>query len=157
MVRPILKKTPYELYKGKKSVISYFKPFGCKCFILINGKKNIGKFDSKSDEGIFLGYSLNSKAYRIFNKKSLTVEESTHVIFDESIPMPTPHMSGDENDVGITSRNLTQTHDFLDGAKSEDQVEEVLPPSQEAKAQDDEAPVEDLQLPSSSHHDLPRN
>ena len=87
MVRPILKKTPYELYKGKKPVISYFKSFGCKCFILINGKKNIGKFDSRSDEGIFLGYSLNSRAYRIFNRKSLSVEESSHVIFDKSFLM----------------------------------------------------------------------
>ena len=120
MVRPILKKTPYELYKDKKPVIFYFKSFGCKCFILINGKKNISKFDSRSDEGIFLSYSLNSRAYRIFNKKSLTVEESSHVIFDESIPMPTTHMSGDENDVGITSRNQVQTHDFLDGAKIEE-------------------------------------
>ena len=57
------------------------------------------------------------------------MEESTHVIFDESIPMPTTHMSGDENDAGITARNQIQTHDFLDGAKTEEQVEEVLPPS----------------------------
>ena len=156
MLRPILKKTPYELYKGKKLVISYFKPFSCKCFILINGKENTEKFDSKSDKGIFLGYSRNSRAYRIFNRKSLTVEESTHVIFVESIPMPTPHMNGDENDASITLRNQTQTHDFLDGAKSEDQVEEVLPPSQEAGTQGDEAQLEDLQLPSSSHHDLLR-
>ena len=104
-----------------------------------------------------MGYSLNFRAYKIFNKKGLTVEESTHVIFDESIPMPNPHMSGDENDAGITSRNQTQTHDFLDGAKSKDQVEEVLPPSQEAGTQGDEVQVEDLQLPSNSHHDLPRN
>ena len=96
MVRPILKKTPYELYKGKKPVISYFKPFGCKCFILINSKENIDKFDSRSDEGIFLDYSLNSRAYRIFNRKSLSMEESSHVIFDESIPMPITHMSSDE-------------------------------------------------------------
>ena len=144
MVRPILKKTPYELYKGKKSVISYFKPFGCKCFILINGKKNIGKFDSRSDEGIFLGYSLNSRAYRIFNRKTFSVEESTHVIFYESIPMPTTHMNSDENDAGITPRNQSQDHDFLNGAKTEEQIKEVLPPSQEVEAQDDEAPVKDL-------------
>ena len=122
MVRSILKKTPYELYKGKKSILSYFKPFGCKCFILINGKENIGKFDSRSDEGIFLGYSLNSRAYRIFNKKTLLVEESTHVIFDESIPIPTTHMSNDENDAGIAPRNKNQDHDFLDGAKTKEQV-----------------------------------
>ena len=37
-----------------------------------------------SDEGIFLGYSMHSKAFSVFNKRTLTVEESVHVIFDES-------------------------------------------------------------------------
>ena len=48
-----------------------------------NGKDNLGKFDARSDEGIFLGYSTSSKAYRIFNKRTQLVEESIHVIFDE--------------------------------------------------------------------------
>ena len=37
----------------------------------------------KSDEAIFMGYALNSKAYKVFNKTSLIVEESIHVVFDE--------------------------------------------------------------------------
>jgi len=82
MVRPFLGKTPYELYKGKKPNISYFKPFGCKCFILDNGKNNLGKFDPKSEKGIFLGYSSHSRSYRVFNKKTHVVEESSHVLFD---------------------------------------------------------------------------
>ena len=84
-IRPILKKTPYELWKGKKPNISYFKVFGCKCFIL-NQKDDLGKFDSKSDVGIFLGYSTSSKAFRVYNRRTLVVEESMHVIFDESNP-----------------------------------------------------------------------
>jgi len=72
IIRPILKKTPYELFFGKIPNISYFKVFGCKCFIL-NTKDNLGKFDSKSDEGIFFGYSSSSKAYRVFNKCSIHV------------------------------------------------------------------------------------
>ena len=69
----------------KKPNISYFHIFGCKCFIHNNGKKNLGKFDARSNEDIFLGYSTSSKAYRVFNKNSLVVEESIHVVFDESI------------------------------------------------------------------------
>src|SRR3954468_5133787 len=84
IIRPILKKTPYELFKGRKPNISHFHIFGCKCFILNNDKDNLGKFDEKSDEGIFLGYSLSSKAYRIYNKRTLTIEESIHVSFDET-------------------------------------------------------------------------
>ncbi|OAY43379.2 hypothetical protein MANES_08G063666v8 [Manihot esculenta] len=68
-----------------KPRVSYFRVFGCKCFIL-NNKDNLGKFDSKTDEGIFLGYSISSKSYRVFNKRTLIVEESMHVVFDESNP-----------------------------------------------------------------------
>jgi hypothetical protein len=46
----------------------------------------LGKFDAKTDEGIFLGYSLTSKAYGIYNKRTMTIEESVHVSFDESNP-----------------------------------------------------------------------
>lgn len=85
-IRPILKKNPYELFKGRKQNISYFHVFGCKCFILNNDKDNLGKFDKKSDKGIFLGYSLSSKAYRVYNKRTLVIEESMHVSFDEPNP-----------------------------------------------------------------------
>ena len=85
LIRPNLNKTPYGLWKNRKPNIGYFKFFGCKCFIL-NTKDNLGKFDSKSDVGIFLGYSNSSKAYRVYNKRTLVVEESMHVTFDESNP-----------------------------------------------------------------------
>ena len=52
-------------------------------FVLNNGKENLGKFDEKADHGIFIGYSLNSHAYRIYNKRLMIVEESVHVVFDE--------------------------------------------------------------------------
>ena len=83
LLRPILKKIPYELWKNKKPNISYFKFFGCKCFIL-NTKDNLGKFDAKSDVGIFLCYSTSSNALRVFNKRTMVVEKSIHVIFYES-------------------------------------------------------------------------
>ena len=83
LIRPILKKTPYELYFERKPNISHFHVFGCKCFVHNNGKDHLGKFDAKSDEGIFIGYSLTSKAFRVYNKRTLQVEESIHVVFDE--------------------------------------------------------------------------
>ena len=73
LLRPILKKTPYELYKGRKPSISHLRVFGCKCFVLNNGKESLGKFDAKADEAIFLGYSMNSKAYRVFNVTPLKI------------------------------------------------------------------------------------
>ena len=52
--------------------------------LYLNTADNPGKFDAKFSVGIFLGYSLSSKAYRVFNKKTMVVEESIHVVFDES-------------------------------------------------------------------------
>nr|GEY02367.1 ribonuclease H-like domain-containing protein [Tanacetum cinerariifolium] len=59
-------KTPYELLTGKQPIISYLRPFGCHVTIL-NTIDHLGKFDGKSDSGFLVGYSLNSKAFRMFD------------------------------------------------------------------------------------------
>ena len=53
-------------------------------YFILNTKDNLGKFDTKLDVGIFLGYSTLSKAFKVFNKRTMVVEESIHVIFNES-------------------------------------------------------------------------
>ena len=78
------KKTAYEIWNEKKPKVKYFRVFGSKCYIL-NDRENLGKFDAKSDEGIFLGYSTNSRAYRVFNKRTKTVMESINVEVDDAI------------------------------------------------------------------------
>ncbi|XP_060200433.1 uncharacterized protein LOC132628684 [Lycium barbarum] len=105
---PILKKTPYELWTGKKPNISYFHPFGCKCFVHNNGKENLGKFDPRSDEGIFLGYSPTSRSYRIFNKRILFIEESIHVVFDDTNHMAEKRKLSDEEDSQIPTAVVTR-------------------------------------------------
>ncbi|GKB30297.1 retrovirus-related pol polyprotein from transposon TNT 1-94 [Tanacetum coccineum] len=86
-IRRILGKTPYELLRGRKPNLNYFRVFESKCFIL-NTKDYLTKFDPKSYEGVFLGYSQNSKAYIILNKQIMKVEESLNVTFDETPPSP---------------------------------------------------------------------
>ncbi|GJR03580.1 retrovirus-related pol polyprotein from transposon TNT 1-94 [Tanacetum coccineum] len=85
LIRVILGKTPYELLRGRKPTLDYFRVFGSKCFIL-NTKDYLTKFDPKSYEGVFLGYSQNSKAYIILNKHTRKIEESLNVTFDETPP-----------------------------------------------------------------------
>ncbi|GJY70583.1 retrovirus-related pol polyprotein from transposon TNT 1-94 [Tanacetum coccineum] len=85
LIRAILGKTPYELLRGRKPTLDYFRVFGSKCFIL-NTKDYLTKFDPKSYEGVFLGYSQNSKAYIILNKHTRKIEESLNVTFDETPP-----------------------------------------------------------------------
>ena len=63
------KKTPHELWKGRKPNIKYFRIFGSTCFIL-KDRKNVGKFDFQSYEEIFLGYFSINKAYWVYNKKN---------------------------------------------------------------------------------------
>ena len=70
--------------KTRSPSVSYFKAFESKCFIYNNGKENLYKFDPRSREGISVGHSLVSKAYRAHNKCTKVIEESIHVIFDET-------------------------------------------------------------------------
>ncbi|XP_070040582.1 uncharacterized protein [Nicotiana tomentosiformis] len=84
MIRSLLNKTPYELLNGRKPKLTHLRTFGYKCFVLNNGKEALGKFNAKCDEGIFLGYSSQSKAYKVYNKRTQCVEKSIHVIFDKS-------------------------------------------------------------------------
>jgi len=76
MIRPTLNKTPYELFKGRKPNIMHLRVFGCECYVQNNGKDALGKFHPRTDEAIFLGYSSHSKAYKVFNKRTLCVEKS---------------------------------------------------------------------------------
>ncbi|GJS56919.1 ribonuclease H-like domain-containing protein [Tanacetum coccineum] len=78
-------KTPYELFLGRKPALSFMRPFGCPVTIL-NTLDHLGKFDGKVDEGFFVGYSANSKAYRVFDSRTMIVEENLHVKFSEEIP-----------------------------------------------------------------------
>ncbi|GJU84333.1 putative ribonuclease H-like domain-containing protein [Tanacetum coccineum] len=78
-------KTPYELITGKIPIISYIRPFGCHVTIL-NTIDHLGKFKGKSDEGFLVGYSLQSKAFRVYNLETKRVEENLHITFLENKP-----------------------------------------------------------------------
>ncbi|GJZ62064.1 putative ribonuclease H-like domain-containing protein [Tanacetum coccineum] len=78
-------KTPYELSLGRKPALSFMRPFGCPITIL-NTFDHLGKFDAKADEGFFVGYSVNSKAFRVFNSRTRIVEENLHITFLENKP-----------------------------------------------------------------------
>ncbi|GJV61185.1 putative ribonuclease H-like domain-containing protein [Tanacetum coccineum] len=79
-------KTPYELFRGLKPALSFMRPFGCHVTIL-NTLDNLGKFDGKSDKGFFVGYSLSSKSFRVYNTRTKRVEENLNIGFLENKPM----------------------------------------------------------------------
>lgn len=74
--------TPYEIINNRKPNVKFFHVFGCRCFIM-NLKDNLSKFQTKADEGIFMGYSHNSVAYRVLNKRTRKVEETFNLTFDD--------------------------------------------------------------------------
>ena len=59
-------KTPYELWFGRTTSVKYFRIFGSKCYIK-RDDDNHEKFDSRTDEGIFIGYSSTEKEYICYN------------------------------------------------------------------------------------------
>ncbi|XP_074271663.1 uncharacterized protein LOC141595596 [Silene latifolia] len=97
----IHKKTPYELLYGRKPNISHFRCFGSKCYVHNNGKNNLGKFDPRSDEAVFIGYSNESKAYKVYNKRTMCFEESVHVIFDETNVLNAELQDDDDFEIGF--------------------------------------------------------
>ncbi|GJX83996.1 putative ribonuclease H-like domain-containing protein [Tanacetum coccineum] len=100
-------KTPYELFHGRTPTLSFMRPFGCPVTIL-NTIDHLGKFDGKADEGFFVGYSLNSKAFRVFNSRTRIVEENLHIRFSES----TPNVVGSGPDWLFDIDALTRTMNY---------------------------------------------
>ncbi|GKD10484.1 retrovirus-related pol polyprotein from transposon TNT 1-94 [Tanacetum coccineum] len=76
-------KTPYEIFSKRIPNINFIHVFGCPVYIH-NHKDHLGKFDEKADDGYLLGYSLVSKAFRVFNTRRQQTEETYHITFDES-------------------------------------------------------------------------
>ncbi|GKE23207.1 retrovirus-related pol polyprotein from transposon TNT 1-94 [Tanacetum coccineum] len=121
----ILGKTPYELLRGRKPTLDYFRVFGSKCFIL-NTKDYLTKFDPKSYEGVFLAYSQNTKAYIILNKYTRKVEESLNVTFDETPPtsMTLPLVDDDldkEEAIKVTEKKNLE-NDIVDETLEIDEI-----------------------------------
>nr|GEW08482.1 hypothetical protein [Tanacetum cinerariifolium] len=78
-------KTPYELLHGRLPSIGFMRPFGCPVTIL-NTLDPLSKFQGKVDEGFLVGYSVCSKAFRVFNSKTRIIQETLHVNLMENKP-----------------------------------------------------------------------
>ncbi|GJW37448.1 putative ribonuclease H-like domain-containing protein [Tanacetum coccineum] len=133
---------------GRTPALSFMKPFGCHVTIL-NTLDYLGKFDGKSDEGFFVGYSLNSKAFRVYNIRTRKVEESLHIMFLEDKPII----------VGVAGTN---SNDFVDGSlfdsSSKNTSNDEPQPSSDAKKKDDgvrkESGIDNQERPENSSQDI---
>jgi hypothetical protein len=85
-LRSLLNLTLFELRFGRQPSVSHLRPFGFKCFILKHG--NLDKFESRSSDRIFLGYTPHGRSYRVLNLKTNTIVKSCDMTFDETATCP---------------------------------------------------------------------
>ncbi|GKD13782.1 putative ribonuclease H-like domain-containing protein, partial [Tanacetum coccineum] len=100
-------KTPYELLLGRTPIVSFMRHFGYPVTIL-NTLDHLGKFDGKADEGVLIGYSINSKAFRVYNHRTRIVEENLHVNFLEN----KPNVAGNRPEWLFDIDSLTNTMNY---------------------------------------------
>nr|GEX05759.1 retrovirus-related Pol polyprotein from transposon TNT 1-94 [Tanacetum cinerariifolium] len=79
-------KTPYELINGRKPDISFLHVFEALCYPK-NDREDIGKLGAKGGIGFFIGYSADSCAFRIYNRRTKKIIETMNVSFDELLAM----------------------------------------------------------------------
>nr|GFB17285.1 retrovirus-related Pol polyprotein from transposon TNT 1-94 [Tanacetum cinerariifolium] len=112
LVIPRHEKTPYHIIKNQKPSVKFFHIFGSTCYIVRDGE-NLDKIKEKGDDCIFVGCSTQSRAYRVFNKRTRVIMESIHVNFDEL-----PHMASDQlnSDPAPECQTMALNHDSLSPA-----------------------------------------
>ncbi|GJS90876.1 retrovirus-related pol polyprotein from transposon TNT 1-94 [Tanacetum coccineum] len=94
LVIPRHEKTPYHIINARKPSVKFFHIFGSLCYIVRDGE-NLDKMKEKGDACIFVGYSTQTKAYRVFNKRIRIIVETIHVNFDKLPQMASDHVSSD--------------------------------------------------------------
>nr|GEW99747.1 hypothetical protein [Tanacetum cinerariifolium] len=126
-------KTPYELLHGRLPSIGFMRPFGCPVTIL-NTLDPLGKFQGKVDEGFLIGYSVCSKAFRVFNSRTRIVQETLHVNFMEN----KPNVAGEEGTqtyvlFPVLFDDSTNSHNnnkdaLVDGKEHDDDIQKSVSP-----------------------------
>ncbi|GJS57332.1 retrovirus-related pol polyprotein from transposon TNT 1-94 [Tanacetum coccineum] len=99
-------KTPYELIQGRKPDISYLHVFGALCYPK-NDHEDIGKLGAKGDIGFFIGYSANSVAYRVYNRRTKKITETMNITFDELSTMAFEQNSSKPSLQSLTTRQIS--------------------------------------------------
>nr|GEW45932.1 hypothetical protein [Tanacetum cinerariifolium] len=105
-------KTPYELINGRKLDISFLHVFGALCYPK-NDRENIGKLGAKGDIGFFIGYSANSYAYRVFNRRTKKIIKTMNVSFDELLAMDFEQRSSKPELQSMTSGQISSGPDLI--------------------------------------------
>ncbi|GKF32829.1 retrovirus-related pol polyprotein from transposon TNT 1-94 [Tanacetum coccineum] len=105
------RKTPYELINSRKPYISFLHVFRALCYPK-NNRGDIGKLGAKGDIGFFIGYSANSCAYRVYNRRTKKITETMNVTFNELSAMAFKQRSSKPMLQNITSGQISSGLDL---------------------------------------------
>nr|GEV45128.1 retrovirus-related Pol polyprotein from transposon TNT 1-94 [Tanacetum cinerariifolium] len=140
-------KTPYELMNKRKQNIKFFRVFRCRCYLL-NDYEDVGKLKEKGDIGVFVGYSKESAAFRIYNKRTSKIHESVNVNFDEISEMASKQFSLEPGLSNLNETGNLQINRFL----------KFLKQSSESSLNDDvQQSSEEDRVPSSNTQSISNN
>ncbi|GJZ01423.1 retrovirus-related pol polyprotein from transposon TNT 1-94 [Tanacetum coccineum] len=120
-------KTAYHIINDRKPSIKHLHIFGCICYITRDGE-NLDKMKEKGDPCVMVGYSTQSKGYRVYNKRTRLIVESIHIKFDEIKEMMSDHNSSDL----VPQRQETSIENVSPG---------LVPQRQKASDYDNSGPV----------------
>ncbi|GJR27244.1 retrovirus-related pol polyprotein from transposon TNT 1-94 [Tanacetum coccineum] len=114
IIIPTHEKTAYHIINDRKHSIKHLHIFGCTCYLTKDGE-NLDKMKEKGDPCILVGYSTQSKGYRVFNKRTRLIVESIHLRFDEIKEMSETSVANDTSGL-VPQRQKASDYDNPDPA-----------------------------------------
>ncbi|GJX23236.1 retrovirus-related pol polyprotein from transposon TNT 1-94 [Tanacetum coccineum] len=129
-------KTAYHIINGRKPTKKHFYIFGCICYLTRDDEK-LDKMKEKGDPCVMMGYSTQSKGYRMYNKRTRLIVESIQIKFDEI-----KEMTFEQHDLGLRPHLMTSAKNNTSGPSSS--------PTDNSKQQDTQptANVQQLTTPT---------
>ncbi|GJZ15545.1 retrovirus-related pol polyprotein from transposon TNT 1-94 [Tanacetum coccineum] len=114
IIIPTHEKTAYHIINDRKPSIKHLHIFGCTCYLTRDGE-NLDKMKEKGDPCILVGYSTQSKGYRVYNKRTRLIVESIHLRFDEIKEMSETSVANDTSGL-VPQRQKASDYDNPDPA-----------------------------------------
>ncbi|GJV32552.1 gag-pol polyprotein [Tanacetum coccineum] len=114
IIIPTHEKMAYHIINDRKPSIKHFHIFGCTCYLTRDGE-NLDKMKEKGDMCILVGYSTQSKGYRVYNKRTRLIVESIHLRFDEIKEMFETSVANDTSGL-VPQRQKASDYDNPDPA-----------------------------------------
>ncbi|GJU79860.1 retrovirus-related pol polyprotein from transposon TNT 1-94 [Tanacetum coccineum] len=114
IIIPTHEKMAYHIINDRKPSIKHLHIFGCTCYLTRDGE-NLDKMKEKGDPCILVGYSTQSKGYRVYNKRTRLIVESIHLRFDEIKEMSETSVANDTSGL-VPQRQKASDYDNPDPA-----------------------------------------